>query len=51
MTLEFGDGSPAMQVEAEATHVYATPGRYTAKLISLGPDREPLELRMQVVIE
>lgn len=51
VTLEFGDGSPATQVEAETTHVYATPGRYTARLSSLGPDREPLEVRMQVVIE
>ena len=51
VTIEFGDGSLPTQIRDETTHVYATPGRFTARLSSLGPDGEPLEVRMQVVIE
>lgn len=49
--LDFGDGSVVEAVGREATHVYAGPGWYTARLVGRGPDGEPVEVRMGVVIE
>jgi len=51
VTIDFGDGSPATTIDRELSHVYATAGVFTAKLLSRGPEDEPLEVRMRVVIE
>jgi hypothetical protein len=49
--IDFGDGSPQTSMNRELFHVYATPGMYTTKLQSRGPEDEPLEIRMRVVVE
>ncbi len=49
--IDFGDGSPRAKIDQETSHTYQNPGIYTAALRSLGPDREPVEVRMRVVIE
>ena len=49
--IDYGDGSPAAPINRESFHVYAKPGLYTARLQSRGPDEEPLEIRMRVVVE
>ncbi len=49
--IDFGDGSPVDTIGGETSHVYTAPGLYTAKLRSLGPEDEPLEVRMRVVVE
>jgi hypothetical protein len=51
VSIDFGDGSPATIIADEIFHVYAMPGLFTAKLRGHGPENEPLEVRMRVVIE
>jgi hypothetical protein len=51
VSIDFGDGSPATTIADEIFHVYAMPGLFTAMLRGHGPENEPLEVRMRVVIE
>jgi hypothetical protein len=51
VSIDFGDGSPVTIIHRELSHVYATPGLFTTKLLSRGPGDEPVEVRMRVVIE
>lgn len=49
--IDFGDGSPPVWIDQQATHAYNQAGHYTAALRGRGPGDEPLEVQMRVVVE
>jgi len=51
VTIDFGDGSPAIIIDRESTHTYEKSGTFTARLQTRGPGDEPMEVRMRVVVE
>lgn len=49
--IDFGDGFAAVKIDQVASHTYSKAGLHTVAVRSLGPDDEPVEVRMRVVIE
>ncbi|WP_145271464.1 PKD domain-containing protein [Tautonia plasticadhaerens] len=49
--IDFGDGSEPEAIRDLARHAYRGPGRYEAVLRGTGPGEEPVEVRMEVVVE
>jgi murein DD-endopeptidase MepM/ murein hydrolase activator NlpD len=49
--INFGDGTPLQEIGDELTHRYASPGRYVVTLSSSGKMKEPVTVKMEVVVE
>lgn len=49
--IDFGDGTEPRTIAAEAEHAFAKPGIYSAKLTTIGPERESLTIQMRVVVD
>lgn len=49
--INFGDNPHWGTIKQETTHKYEAPGSYVVTLKSIGPDNEPLTLKMEVIVE
>lgn len=49
--IDFGDGAPEATIDNEIVYAYSKPGIYTARLHTRGPEGEPMEVRMRVVVD
>jgi PKD repeat protein len=49
--INFGDGSSEAIIDKEISHVFRSKGRYVVALSSTGSNFEPLNIKMEVVVE
>lgn len=51
VSIDFGDGSVAQEIKAEATHAFAAAGVYTVAVAGKGKAGEPIMVKLRVVVE
>lgn len=51
VTIDYGDGSVPETITRETTHSYQKKGAYVVKIASEGPDREPVLVCFEVLVE
>lgn len=49
--INFGDGSEERVIKRECTHVYDKSGFYTITMSTKGPELEPINVKMRIVVE
>lgn len=49
--IDFGDGSPRVEIGDEISHAYTRPGLHVVTLEGQGPGGEPIQVRMRVYVE